>query len=96
MHFIGDGMALHMFANHFLQLLAGNDATSTTPCTDEELLTLLSEEWETRWGHSAKSASTFALPYALEDGLPTPPTRLRRTLARVDFLRDQQRCIVST
>lgn len=42
MHFLGDGMALHTFANDFFGLL-GSDKT------DLELELQLSEEWKARW-----------------------------------------------
>ena len=43
MHFLGDGMALHTFANDFLGLLGSEK-------TELELEAQLSEEWKGRWG----------------------------------------------
>lgn len=43
MHFLGDGMALHQFANEFFGML-GSDKSEL------ELRALLNEEWEQRWG----------------------------------------------
>ena len=43
MHFLGDGMALHNFANEFFGLL-GSDRT------DSDLRVVLEEEWRVRWG----------------------------------------------
>jgi hypothetical protein len=40
-HFIGDGMALHQFANDFFGLLGA--------CSQEELDQLVVDEWKQRW-----------------------------------------------
>ena len=45
MHFLGDGMALHAFANDFFGLL-GSDKS------DEQLRQKLTEEWTARWAVS--------------------------------------------
>ena len=42
MHFLGDGMALHNFANEFFGLL-GSDKDETS------LREILDEEWTLRW-----------------------------------------------
>jgi hypothetical protein len=44
-HFIGDGMALHQFANDFFGLL--NSASS-----QEELDQVVVDEWKQRWGQT--------------------------------------------
>ena len=44
MHFLGDGMALHNFANEFFGLLGGDK-------DDCSLRALLDEEWNLRWGN---------------------------------------------
>lgn len=44
-HFIGDGMALHQFANDFFGLLGGASS-------QEELDQLVSNEWKQRWGET--------------------------------------------
>ena len=44
-HFIGDGMALHAFANDFFGLLGSS-------MSDQELSELMILEWEKRWGNS--------------------------------------------
>jgi hypothetical protein len=44
-HFIGDGMALHQFANDFFGLL--NSAFS-----QQELDQLVADEWKQRWGQT--------------------------------------------
>jgi hypothetical protein len=41
-HFIGDGMALHTFANQFFELLGGSKTVS-------ELGQMMEEEWRLRW-----------------------------------------------
>lgn len=43
MHFLGDGMALHQFANDFFGLLGSQR-------TEAELEAILSDEWRARWG----------------------------------------------
>lgn len=50
MHFLGDGMALHQFANDFFGLLGGAQS-------DEELRDLLQEEWRTRWATAPEEVS---------------------------------------
>ena len=42
-HFIGDGMALHTFANDFFELLGSMRS-------QEDLQELVAEEWQQRWG----------------------------------------------
>ena len=42
MHFLGDGMALHAFANDFFGLLGGERS-------DEDLRQMLHDEWHARW-----------------------------------------------
>lgn len=92
-HFIGDGIALHTFANDFLQLIAGIDEGTGVQRTEAQLLAILQEEWQQRWGADSALAQTFDLPSQLEHGLPTPTTRFARTAARVDFVNDQQKFI---
>ncbi|KAI0328141.1 hypothetical protein GY45DRAFT_1022035 [Cubamyces sp. BRFM 1775] len=83
MHFLGDGMALHQFANDLFGLLGG--ATS-----DEQLSDMLQAEWRTRW-HVAPEECI--LPAALEDNMPLPPLKFRRVAAQVDFQLSQQRLV---
>ncbi|CDO72966.1 hypothetical protein BN946_scf185007.g20 [Trametes cinnabarina] len=83
MHFLGDGMALHQFANDFFGLLGG-------PKTNDELRVTLEEEWRTKWGVAPEEC---VLPPALEDNMPLPPLRFRRVAAHVDFQLSQQRLI---
>ncbi|EIW64280.1 uncharacterized protein TRAVEDRAFT_68128 [Trametes versicolor FP-101664 SS1] len=83
MHFLGDGMALHQFANDFFGLLGGAKS-------DDELRDLLQEEWRTRW---ATAPEESVLPPALEDNMPLPSSRFRRAAAQVDFQLSQQRLI---
>ena len=53
MHFLGDDMALHQFANDFFSLL-GSDRSEL------ELRELLDEEWTARWGGGIiNDVSTF-------------------------------------
>ncbi|KAI0639599.1 hypothetical protein C8Q77DRAFT_1214109 [Trametes polyzona] len=83
MHFLGDGMALHQFANDFFGLLGGTKS-------DTELHELLQEEWEARWRLAPEEC---ILPSALEDNMPLPSTKFRRAAAQVDFQLSQQRLV---
>ncbi|KAF8807859.1 hypothetical protein BYT27DRAFT_7189949 [Phlegmacium glaucopus] len=84
-HFLGDGMALHQFANDFFVLLVS--------CVDEgALLERLTAEW------SEKCTDAFAklptLPSAMEDRLPPAPAgRLRQIASVVDFNVNQRKVI---
>jgi hypothetical protein len=51
-HFIGDGMALHQFANDFFGLLGGASS-------QEELDQLVSNEWKQRWEQTLPSDVRF-------------------------------------
>ncbi|TCD62410.1 hypothetical protein EIP91_006938 [Steccherinum ochraceum] len=84
MHFLGDGMALHAFANDFFGLLGGQSS-------DEQLKQQLSEEWKERWGSLPQDVSV--LPSALEDNMPVKWSRLRRAAAAVDFEMSQQKLV---
>ncbi|EJD40844.1 hypothetical protein AURDEDRAFT_115711 [Auricularia subglabra TFB-10046 SS5] len=92
-HFVGDGIALHTFANDFLQLIAGIDEGTGAQRTEAQLLAILEEEWQRRWGTDSSDVQSFALPSTLERGLPMATTRFARAAARVDFLNDQQKFI---
>ncbi|KAI0652039.1 hypothetical protein C8Q79DRAFT_1005272 [Trametes meyenii] len=83
MHFLGDGMALHQFANDFFGLLGGAKS-------DDELRDLLQEEWLARWQTLPQES---VLPAALEDNMPLRVSKFRRAAAHVDFQLSQQRLI---
>lgn len=51
MHFIGDGMALHTFANDFFSLLGSSN-------TDAELEQMLRSEWAERWRNKEHDVSS--------------------------------------
>ena len=53
-HFLGDGMALHQFANDFFGLLGSSSTTS-------DLAMLLSEEWHTRCAKLDSAVSLMLL-----------------------------------
>ena len=105
MHFLGDGMALHRFANEFFTILAGPrpvDASTLTPessqapRTNSELSELLKSEFEAKWGseQGAKSINDV-LPAALEDKLPKVGGKMKSAAGKVDFKCDQDKLIVS-
>ncbi|EJF66868.1 hypothetical protein DICSQDRAFT_131140 [Dichomitus squalens LYAD-421 SS1] len=83
MHFIGDGMALHTFANEFFGLLGGEKS-------EDELRDMLEDEWRSRW---AVAPEECALPSALEDNMPLSPAKFRRVAAKVDFQLSEQRLV---
>ncbi|THH02591.1 hypothetical protein EW026_g309 [Hermanssonia centrifuga] len=83
-HFMGDGMALHQFANELFGLL-GSDKS------EDELETMLDEEWKSRWGNESNDASI--LPSALEDNIPLRWSKLRTVAAAIDFEMSQQKLI---
>ncbi|KAI9460527.1 hypothetical protein BJY52DRAFT_1203761 [Lactarius psammicola] len=76
-HSIGDGMALHQFANDFFGLL-GNASSQ------EAMELLVTDEWKQRWGRRLPS-DVPALPVSVEENLGTDPSRLRRVAGRIDF-----------
>ncbi|KAJ7706029.1 hypothetical protein B0H17DRAFT_919835 [Mycena rosella] len=85
-HFLGDGMALHQFANDFFGLLASDRADGDLEC-------MLTDEWYSRWG-AKKDESVFGLPSSLEDRLPPlPEGKFCRAVARVDFNNSQAKLI---
>ncbi|KAI3622817.1 hypothetical protein WG66_015716 [Moniliophthora roreri] len=82
-HFLGDGMALHTFANDFFQLLCNNG--------EDELRGLLQKEWILRC-HEVDPEC--ALPRSLEERLPSQPrSRFYQAASRIDFQRSQDRLI---
>lgn len=54
MHFLGDGMALHAFANDFFGLLGGEQS-------EADLQQLLQDEWRTRWANVPEEVRLRAL-----------------------------------
>ncbi|KAH9997716.1 hypothetical protein BJV74DRAFT_877283 [Russula compacta] len=76
-HFIGDGMALHQFANDFFGMLG-------SVSSQEELNQLAADEWKQRWGQ-ALSSDTPALPLSIEENLGTEQNRFRRAAGIIDF-----------
>ncbi|KAF8735009.1 hypothetical protein AX14_002919 [Amanita brunnescens Koide BX004] len=80
-HFLGDGMALHQFANDFFSLLGGDWTTS-------DLSKILDDEICNR------RAAMKYLPKALEDRLPpTQDGHFQRAAKLVDYHRSQEKNI---
>lgn len=75
-HFLGDGMALHQFANDFFGLLASERSL-------QELEILLNEEWNQSCRLSP--GKVFTLPNCLEDNFAPEPSNLRRAICKVDY-----------
>lgn len=79
MHYLGDGMALHQCANDFFRLVASDKS-------DDELATVLEDEWEGRIGKDAtKVRPESVLPVSLETRLAEPHGRLQKAGTQVDF-----------
>ncbi|KAF8641188.1 hypothetical protein AX17_000823 [Amanita inopinata Kibby_2008] len=80
-HFLGDGMALHQFANDLFTLLGSHK-------TPHDLLEMLDNEIASR------RTNMKHLPKCLEDRLPVDSDgRLRRLAVRVDHLRSQEKLV---
>ena len=77
MHFLGDGMALHNFANEFFGLL-GSDRS------DSDLRALLDEEWRTRWGEGVVN-DVSAFPELRQTSILSPDHALP-TLSVMHFI----------
>ncbi|KAI0308149.1 hypothetical protein B0F90DRAFT_124131 [Multifurca ochricompacta] len=76
-HSIGDGMALHQFANDFYSLLGSDNS-------QKEMEALVADEWNRRWGRPLPSG-TPALPASVEENLGTDQNRFRRAAGCIDF-----------
>lgn len=83
-HFLGDGMALHQFANDFFSLLAADKSL-------QELEEQLNEEWERHCRPGPGKILT--LPTSVEDNLPREPSKLRSAIGRVDHQTAQEKTI---
>ncbi|KAF5352707.1 hypothetical protein D9756_005938 [Leucocoprinus leucothites] len=83
-HWIGDGMALHTFANEFFGLLGS--------CLDEaELRVLLEQEFKRLHLDSAKSP---LLPNSVEDQLPLlPQSKFFKAASKIDFKLNQRKLL---
>jgi len=84
-HFIGDGMALHQFANDFFGLLG-------SARSQEELDQLVADEWKQCWSQTLPS-DTPALPPSSDENLGTEQNRFRRAAQSIDFQNDMERQI---
>ncbi|KIO24779.1 hypothetical protein M407DRAFT_212016 [Tulasnella calospora MUT 4182] len=89
-HFLGDGMALHRFANELFTLLA--EAGTGETLTAEDYEELLRNEWEAKWG-SARVTLASVLPPAVEDSLAPVTGKLRKAAVKVDFLNSSRKDI---
>lgn len=76
-HSIGDGMALHQFANDFFGLLG-------SASSQEAMEQLAADEWKQRWGRRLPP-DIPALPASVEENLGTDQSRFRRVAGRIDF-----------
>ncbi|KAG9050979.1 hypothetical protein FS837_000643 [Tulasnella sp. UAMH 9824] len=87
-HFLGDGMALHRFANELFTLLAEAGAGEALAAEDYE--ELLRKEWEAKWG-SAQVTLASVLPPAVEDNLAPVTGKFRKAAVKVDFLNSSRK-----
>ncbi|KZS96050.1 hypothetical protein SISNIDRAFT_540130 [Sistotremastrum niveocremeum HHB9708] len=86
-HFLGDGMALHTFANDLFSLLVRHSPDAEP---EDSLYALFQQEW--RDGCGAENLEL--LPPALEDRLPRVScSRLKNALELADFNQTQDRVI---
>ncbi|TFK99712.1 hypothetical protein BDV98DRAFT_570723 [Pterulicium gracile] len=84
-HFLGDGMALHAFANDFFTLLTSEKSVV-------ELTSQLGEEWESRC--SGVTDESAVIPGSMESKLPLQTaSKLRQAAAKVDFQCSQEQFI---
>jgi len=83
-HFIGDGMALHQFANDFFNLLGSTK-------TDSELETDLYNECLMRWARSSDEESV--IPLSVDSRLPSEGNKFCQAVAMIDFKRNQEKLI---
>jgi hypothetical protein len=84
-HFLGDGMALHQFANDFFSLLGSSKS-------QHELQTVLKDEWSSRWGAKVDNDAS-PLPSSMEAQFVPDDKKFRRAVARVDFRKSQSKLI---
>ncbi|OCH94684.1 hypothetical protein OBBRIDRAFT_810282 [Obba rivulosa] len=84
MHFLGDGMALHQFANDFFGML-GSDKN------DADFEAMLETEWRERWQDIGADAAV--LPKSLEEHMPLSAGRFRRAAAQIDFQLSQEKLV---
>lgn len=100
-HFLGDGMALHTFANEFFRLIAGKGEDGVERST-EQIEEMLEREWESCWGSAsgksgAKSKTCAGvLPPSVEEALPPVNGRLKNAAGKIDFKNSEAKSIVRT
>ncbi|KAF7303295.1 putative 15-O-acetyltransferase Tri3 [Mycena kentingensis (nom. inval.)] len=84
-HFLGDGMALHQFANDFFSLLADQ----------RDLDVILTDEWEKRCALGKNKDETYGnLPSSLESRLPAQQGgKLAQIARRIEFEKSQAKLI---
>ncbi|KIJ66266.1 hypothetical protein HYDPIDRAFT_109260 [Hydnomerulius pinastri MD-312] len=83
-HFLGDGMALHQFANDFFRILGGEE-------TQQELELRLCEEWARHCSPSPDK--NVALPSAMEDNFTAESSKFRLAVGKIDFKTAQDKTI---
>jgi hypothetical protein len=99
-HFLGDGMALHQFANDFFTLLGGDKtASDLSKMLDDELCNRRTAMVILFTSRGYQVLNLFFgqkhLPKALEDRLPpVQDGRFQRAAKVVDFHRNQEKNIV--
>ncbi|KAF9454147.1 hypothetical protein P691DRAFT_718074 [Macrolepiota fuliginosa MF-IS2] len=84
-HYLGDGMALHTFANHFFGLLGGS-------LSENELGELLEHEFNRLYVGNDNLDHT--LPRHVEDRLPPlPESKFFKAVSKVDFKLNQRKLL---
>ncbi|KAF4604942.1 hypothetical protein EYR40_003725 [Pleurotus pulmonarius] len=84
-HFLGDGMALHQFANDYFSLFGSSKS-------DDALEAIMQDEWAMRWKQTPEECSV--IPPSMEARFPpVVGGRFRRAVERIDFARNQEKSI---
>lgn len=91
-HVALDGIGAHMIQQQALELLGGHSSSkSNGPRSEEELFSILSSHWRSRFGGKEP---VWVFPPSLEDRMSTPNTRREISLAAED-LANQPQSVVS-
>ncbi|TDL25331.1 hypothetical protein BD410DRAFT_896234 [Rickenella mellea] len=83
-HFIGDGIAIHMFGNEFFTTISSDLST-------EDIEKTLDMEWEIK--HSSMNTIKDVLPVPLEARLPPIEGKFRKAACKVDFKNSEDKLI---
>src|SRR5258708_5663854 len=99
-HQSNDGVSAHGFASEFFSLLGGHSPSSpSVPRSEDELQSMLEEEWEKRWGKRYgavyRPGGFRPIPLAAEGRMGTDGGKFKRAAERVAFQNSLEKDIVS-